>query len=69
MDLFCLASLIKNGVMPITYSLESNKYIESPITVDLLKNVIIVLGAIAVVLFIFLIRIFLVQLKIKLLLL
>ena len=50
-----LASLIKNGVMPITYSLESNKYIESPITVDLLKNVIIVLGAIAVVLFIFLI--------------
>ena len=50
-----MASLIKNGVMPITYSLESNKYIESPITVDLLKNVIIVLGAIAVVLFIFLI--------------
>ena len=42
-----MASLIKNGVMPITYSLESNKYIESPITVDLLKNVIIVLGAIA----------------------
>ena len=41
-----MASLIKNGVMPITYSLESNKYIESPITVDLLKNVIIVLGAI-----------------------
>ena len=50
-----MASLIKNGIMPITYSLESNKYIESPITVDLLKNVIIVLGAIAVVLFIFLI--------------
>ena len=48
-----MASLIKNGVMLIT--LESNKYIESPITVDLLKNVIIVLGAIAVVLFIFLI--------------
>ena len=50
-----MASLIKNGVMPITYSLESNKYIESPITIELLKNVIIVLGAIAVVLFIFLI--------------
>ncbi len=50
-----MASLIKNGVMPITYSLESNKYIESPITIDLLKNVIIVLGAITVVLFIFLI--------------
>lgn len=50
-----MASLLKNGVMPITYSLENNKYIEATITVDLLKNVIIVLGAIAVVLFIFLI--------------
>lgn len=50
-----MASLIKNGVMPITYSLDSNKYIESPITVDLLKNVIIVLAVITVVLFIFLI--------------
>ena len=50
-----IASLIKNGVMPIKYSLEGNKYIESPITIDLLKNVIIALTAIAVVLFIFLI--------------
>ena len=50
-----MASLIKNGVMPITYSLESNKYIESPITIDLLKYVIIALVAISALLFIFLI--------------
>lgn len=50
-----MASLIKNGVMPITYSLEGNKYIESSITVNVLKNTIIVLLAIFVLLFIFLI--------------
>ena len=50
-----MASLIKNGVMPITYSLEGNKYIESSITVNVLKNTIIVLLAILALLFIFLI--------------
>ncbi len=50
-----MASLIKNGVMPIKYTVESNKYIESPITVDLLKYVIIGLLAITLILFIFLI--------------
>lgn len=50
-----MASLIKNGEMPITYSLEGNKYIESSITVDLLRNTIIVLLAVLALLFIFLI--------------
>lgn len=50
-----MASLIKNGEMPITYSLEGNKYIESYITVDLLRNIIIVLLAVLALLFIFLI--------------
>lgn len=50
-----MASLIKNGVMPITYSLEGNKYIESSITVEFLRNTIIVLLAVLALLFIFLI--------------
>ena len=50
-----MASLIKNGVMPIKYKIDTNKYIESPITVDLLKYVIIGLLAITLILFIFLI--------------
>ena len=50
-----MASLIKNGEMPIKYKVETNKYIESPITVDLLKYVIIGLLAITLLLFIFLI--------------
>lgn len=50
-----MAALIKNGEMPIKYKVETNKYFESPITVDVLKYVIIGILAVAVVLFIFLI--------------
>lgn len=50
-----MASLIKNGEMPIKYTVETNKYLESPITVDVLKYVIIGILAVTAILFIFLI--------------
>lgn len=50
-----MASLIKNGEMPIKYKVETNKYFESPITVDVLKYVIIGILAVTAILFIFLI--------------
>lgn len=50
-----MASLIKNGAMPISYTIESNKYIESPITMEVLQYVIIGIAIVTVILFIFLI--------------
>lgn len=50
-----IATLISNGEMPIKYSIESNKYIEAPVTAETIKYVVIGLVAVVAVMFIVLI--------------
>lgn len=50
-----IASLISNDEMPIKYSIDSNKYIESPITENTIKYVLISLAVVVAIMFIVLI--------------
>lgn len=50
-----IATLISNGKMPIKYSIESNKYIEAPVTTETIKYVLIGLAIVVSVMFIVLI--------------
>ena len=50
-----IASLVSNDEMPIKYSIDSNKYIESPITENTIKYVLIALAVVVAIMFVVLI--------------